>query len=98
MTKAYEIGKTTVSGRSYDTLDGEIVVFTDALEPYADALPVGAAWMVTLAMDAYSLISYQTNAEMFTNFQLNTNTREFLTEIRAGGDLTKLKSATIITR
>lgn len=52
--------------------------------------------IVVLAKDAYTLISNKSQIETFTDFKLETNQNQFLSEIYVGGALTKLEGATVL--
>ena len=52
--------------------------------------------VVVLANNAYSVLQKTGNIESFTNFKLDTNTNQFLSEIYAGGALTTMYGAAVV--
>lgn len=86
--RIYERGEVTYGNKTYTTLDGVIFVEEDWMPAYVkDTAEEGLFFAMKL--NAYLLVSYRSQAEMFTDFHLATNTNEFLTEARIGGNVHK---------
>lgn len=92
--RVYEIGSVTIGANTYNTLDGNIVVENRYMKPFDNAVD-GDVVIVAFKEMKYKLISTQQQAEMFMDFELQTNTREFLTEINIGGNAVSPKCIAI---
>lgn len=91
--RVYERGTVTIAGNIYNTLDGYIIVESEALPAYTSSLAAETVYIIGFKSGAYTLLTYTPNSQMFADFKLGTNTNEYLNEIRIGGNLTKLESA-----
>lgn len=86
--RSYERSTVVIEGKTYNKLDEVVIVIKEFVD---------LGTIVMFDNKAYTMISYETDAEMLMDFELKTNTREFLTEIAAGGDVTHLSSVAIAT-
>lgn len=89
------VSETVIEGRTYTTIDNYIFVESMFMPETTDLV---AGEMCMLAFKSKSLVNAfkNTMAEMFQDFKLETNTREFLTEVKAAGDLVKPSCALVI--
>lgn len=93
--KLHDVSSTTIDGRNYTTIDGYVFI-ESMFMPHIDDIAAGELMMLGFKSKSYVTVFKDSMAEMFQDFKLETNTREFLTEVKAAGNLVKPSCAVVV--